>query len=196
MDPLDSLRNDVERVVGPTSDADWHRVTSSLRPVECDQGQIVFSRQRRQLTWLFITRGIAAAEQPEPNGGIGISRFFEPGQFCTNLTSLSKPEETGEIVASITPVAGVVMSNQFFQREYRSNGLLGPYLRDKIMEAILYDRELMRVKTANDLDTRYQFLASRNTDIVHRAPVADLARFIGIPKPTLQAYLARKENVS
>lgn len=194
MDPLDSLRNDLIRFSGGLSDSEWGAFRGALHPMDCAAGQVIFGRQRRQLAWVFLTRGIAAAEQPETGGELSISRFFEPGQFCTNVTALSQPEETGEIVMAITAVSGVVMSDQFFQAHYRSNDILGAYLREKIMEAVLFDRELLRVKTSMNVDTRYQFLASRSIDILHRAPVVDLARFVGISPKSMQTYMQTHQH--
>ena len=112
----------------------------------------------------FIANGIAASEQTLAEGTSPIARFFSRGQFCSNMTSALMKDYANDTLIAVTDVCGVSFPIYFFLQEYYQGKTLGEYFRRKVLETLLFDKEVICAKTVLNTDYRYRFLEERQPE--------------------------------
>lgn len=188
------LRHDVERQGLKLDEADWERLTSGFKTCTYDMGEVIISSAHIADRWLFLTEGIVASEQATQGGDALIARFFEPGQFCSNLTSAWSRQLASDELIAITDVEGVLIPDALFRHEFLRGDVFGEYLRLKCMETLLFDKDVLYAKTSNSTEIQYQFLEKSYAQVIKRATQKDLARFIGLTPQGLNRFLRRRDS--
>ncbi|MEM1272961.1 MAG: hypothetical protein AAGF88_04040 [Pseudomonadota bacterium] len=189
--PFEVLKKDLNRIGVELDDEELKRIKHASTPTAVRAGNLILSQCRIADRIIFLTKGIAASEQNWPDGTSTIGRFFEHADFCTNLASAWSCDMASEDLLAITDVMGLAFPAQWFQREYLHGNGFGTYLRWRIMEAHLFDRDLICVKTSARMDKRYGFLKTHHRDVIGRTPQKDIARFLGVTPQGLSRYLRR-----
>ncbi|MEO1774347.1 MAG: hypothetical protein AAFS07_05290 [Pseudomonadota bacterium] len=190
--PVEALRADMARLDVEISAPAWAAVCGALSVTQQPAGAAIFAQVRIASAWLFVTEGITASQQTRPDGGTAIARFFEPGQLCGNLTSTWRREIAADDLVAITDVTGVLLPDTLLKAEYLSGGAFGRYLRLKIMETLLFDKDLICAKTSIETELRYRFLEQRHRSVIGVAPQKDIARFLGITPQGLSRFLRNR----
>ena len=183
------LRDDVAASGVTLPAADWARIAAQLTEARFPGGAVIFSQGRIADRWLFVARGIAASEQSSSDGGATIARFFEPGQVCANVTSAWRQDFASDDLIAMTPLDGVLLPDPVLRHEYLRGGAFGEYLRLKVMETLLFDKDLLCAKTSTDTAVRFRFLHDRYSEVVQRVPQKDLSRFLGVTPQGLSRFL-------
>jgi len=192
MRPKERLRRDIERAGLPLKDDEWRVISRDFNACAYSMGDIILSSTRVADRWLFLSEGTVASQQATPKGDALIARFFEPGQFCANLTSAwSRKHSLDELIA-ITNVEGVLIPDSVFRDQYLRGAIFGQYLRLKVMETLLFDKDVLYAKTSNDTEVQYRFLEETYGSVIEHTAQKDLARFIGVTPQGLNRFLRRR----
>lgn len=192
MRPKERLRRDIERTGLPLNDDEWRVISRDFNACAYSMGDIILSSTRVADRWFFLSEGTVASQQSTPKGDALIARFFEPGQFCTNLTSAwSRKHSLDELIA-ITNVEGVLIPDSIFRDQYLRGAIFGQYLRLKVMETLLFDKDVLYAKTSNDTEVQYRFLEETYGRVIEHTAQKDLARFIGVTPQGLNRFLRRR----
>lgn len=193
---LASLEGDVQRLGVVLDLQDWERIRQRCGLVQIQAGGMIQNQVDVADRWIFLTSGIAASEQTWIDGGSTIARFFEAGDFCTNVTSAWTGDIASDDLIALTDVAGLAIPNDIFRREYLTGGSFGIYLRHKLMDAHLFAKDLVCAKTSGQTETRYQFLEQHHKDVVGSVQKKDIARFLGVTPQGLSRFLRRRKSAS
>lgn len=172
----------------------WRAISGSLRETAYPAGAVIMSQAKVSEHWMFLSRGLAASEQTLPNGGTAIARFFEAGQICTNLTSAWSRDIANDDLIAITDVEGLLAPDAVFREALLYGQGFGVYLRLKLMETLLFDKEIICAKTAGDTETRYRFLEERHDAVIAGSPKKDVARFLGVTPQGLSRFLKKRSG--
>lgn len=197
--PFTVMQHDVERLGIACSEADWKRAIEPLREVHFQESQVLFESGGPLRGWIFVTRGLTVLQQVGTvTGGkptIDVVRFYEAGQLCPSpLPPPAGDLLTRQSVLGITDGAGILIHERSFNSIYAKGGWLGTYLRIKMMDAMAFDRAVMSVKTAMDLELRYRFLERFHVDLLSRTQEAFIARFLGLTRESYQTWLQRRSG--
>ena len=92
MEAIEALKKDVQRCGCSLDAAEWHRLSKEFQKCAFLKGDVILSQARVADQWLFLSSGIVASEQSNPDGNSLIARFFEAGHLCSNLTSAWRRE--------------------------------------------------------------------------------------------------------
>ena len=168
---------------------EWNEIKSKISEFSFTKKSVIFNQNFICDKIFFISDGIAASEQIMAEGVSPIARFFSRGQFCSNITSALTKEYANDTLIAITDVSGVSMSINFFLEEYYRGNAFGEYLRKKILETLLFDKEILCTKTLLNTEYRYRFLEERQQDVIRCVQDKDIARFIGITPQGLCRFL-------
>lgn len=194
MNAIQVLKKDIELYGVSMDDTDWSEIQKASIECSFPMGDVILSRVRVADRWLFLTRGIAASEQSTLGGDALIGRFFEAGHLCANLTSAWAQQLGTDDLVAITNVEGVVLPHHLFREQYlRGNGF-GEYLRLKLMETLMFDKDIICAKTSNNTEVRYGFLERHYKEVVRRVSQKDLARFIGVTPQGLNRFLKNRQH--
>ncbi|MEO1537788.1 MAG: hypothetical protein AAFR73_08645 [Pseudomonadota bacterium] len=192
MRPKERLRRDIERTGLVLSDDEWLRLSPSFSECTFAMGDIILSSTRVADRWLFLGQGIVASQQPTPKGDVLIARFFEPGQFCANMTSTWTQKLAMDELVAITDVEGVLIPDRLFRDQFLRGAVFGEYLRLKCMETLIFDKDVLYAKTSNDTEVQYRFLEDTYSRVIEHTAQKDLARFIGVTPQGLNRFLRRR----
>ncbi|WOF75733.1 hypothetical protein QMT40_003410 [Parvibaculaceae bacterium PLY_AMNH_Bact1] len=144
--------------------------------------------------WIFLSKGVTATEQTWDDGTSSIARFFEQGDFCTNLTSAWTREIASDDLVAITDVAGMSVPDEIIRHEYLQGGEFGRYIRLKLMEGHLFAKELICAKNSSRISMRYQFLERFQPDLLDSVSQKDIARFLGVTPQGLNRFLRQQKS--
>ncbi|MEO0536440.1 MAG: cyclic nucleotide-binding domain-containing protein [Cyanobacteria bacterium P01_A01_bin.123] len=196
MTAISSLEDDIYSYGIHLKSPEWNEIKSRISEFEFVKKSVIFSQALICDKVFFVTDGIAASEQTLAEGVSPIARFFSRGQFCSNITSALIQEYANDTLIAITDVNSVSMPMEFFLKEYHKGKAFGEYLRKKVLETLLFDKEVMCAKTTLNTEYRYRFLEERQQDVIHRVSDKDIARFIGITPQGLCRFLKHRRGNS
>lgn len=177
------------------SDSDWQELIAQCSEVTFSKGHVVFDVGVIPDGLLFVTEGIAAAELILPDGRCIVHRFFERRQLCTTITAAWLGTETADSITTVSRAKGICIPRKFWLDAYLYGGALGVYFRKKALESIVFDKELIRVKTLNSTAESYDFLSSAYDRVVELVSQKDIARFIGVTPEGLSRFLKSRRQV-
>ena len=152
---------------------------------------IVFSQTEVCKEVLIVLEGILASEFAQPNKTI-ISRFFRPGNLCSNLVSVVQQTIASDNIIAITPVTSISIPYHFFYQYYLYSSTFGIFLRKKLLENMVEAKHFISIKTISDTETKYQFLETNYPKIIRDTPSKYIANFLGITPEALSRFLARR----
>ena len=89
----------------------------------------------------------------------------------------------------MTPVEGLLIPIKRWRDEYLRGGAIGEYMRIKIFQTLLFDADVIRVKSLNRTYESYTFLQERQPSVLQSIAQKDVAQFIGITPEGLSRFL-------
>ncbi|MEO1747953.1 MAG: cyclic nucleotide-binding domain-containing protein [Pseudomonadota bacterium] len=188
------LEADIQRLDVAIDPITWERIVQLCKCVQIKAGDKIQNQARVADSWIFLSEGIAASEQTDHDGMSTIARFFEPGDFCANLTSAWTRDIASDDLIALTDVVGITIRDEFFRREYIEGGTFGRYLRLKMMSAHLFAKELICAKTSSRTETRYRFLEQHHQTVIGSVQQKEIARFLGMTPQGISRFLRQRKT--
>lgn len=189
-----TFRADIESVVGDLDESEWSRIRTDCSEASYRPKDTIFDQKDIADRILFVASGITASEQVYEDGSSGIARFFETGQFCTNLTSLWHRQMAEDTLFAVTGVTGVLIPMSFFEREYFHGEAFGQYLRRKVLDTLVFDKSVMVAKTLTSSEARYRFLEEQYDRVLPDVPANLIPRFLGMTPQGLSRFLRNRDT--
>lgn len=191
---INLLKADIQRLDVVIDHITWERIAERCRCVQIKAGDKIQNQARVADSWIFLSEGIAASEQTDHDGVSTIARFFEPGDFCANLTSAWTRDVASDDLIALTDVVGIAIADKYFRRQYIEGRSFGTYLRLKMMGAHLFAKELICAKTSSRTETRYRFLEQHHKTVIGSVQQKDIARFLGMTPQGLSRFLRQRKT--
>lgn len=163
-----------------------------MSPISSRAGRILLAQTRVADRLIFVTGGVSASEQSWRDGRSTIARFFEPTDFCTNVSSAWTGDIASDDLIAITDVEGLSIPLSVFMQDYLTGGTFGIYLRHRMLEAHLFAKELACAKTSIQIGVRYSFLQTHHRTVLETVPQKDIARFLGVTPEGLSRFLRNR----
>ena len=194
MSALKILYDDIKAQGVVLPEDDWRELCASFEPVTLAAGDVILCQSQIADRWLFVAQGVAASAQTSIAGEAWIARFFEAGHFAANLPSVWRRDYFLDDLVAITPVAGVFIPDTVLREAYLRGGAFGVYLRIKVMETLLFDKDLLCAQTSASLERRYEFLETFYRDVLSSVPKKDVARFLGVTPQSYSRFLRSRSR--
>lgn len=194
MTPIETFEQDIANHNVELSSAAWSLIRQSLSEINVKARDCIYRQHNIGDRWLFLTNGIVASRQTNIDGTLSIARFFEPSDFCANLTSTWKKDYAGDELIALTNVTGIEVPDHIFRHEFLSGGDFGLYLRLKLMATLCFDKELICVKTNASTEARYRFLEQHQSSIIESVQQKDVAAFLGVTPQGLSRFLKKRNG--
>lgn len=191
---FDEFRRDIRSRGHELSDIEWRRICDQLTPIEARRGETLLDSLVVAESLIFVSSGVAASFQTTSDGDQQIARFFEHGQLCSNITSAWYQSVSHDELVALTHFAGVLVPFSLFRLEFTSGGPLAKYWREKMIETLLFDKDLMCAKTMRNVEARYRFVKERHRDVVTEVPAKHIAQFLGITPQGLSRFLKKTDK--
>ena len=190
-DPLVALKTDIETAVSPLPEAEWNRFVEQATELSVKKNTVILRQTEICREVLYITDGIAASEYVVEGRNI-ISRFFQKGNFCTNLISATTGRLDCDNLISITPLQALSITFNTFNEYYHEASVIGRFVREKIMQTIFEDKIITSSKTLLTNEELDQFIRETYPEIIRRVPSKYIAQFIGITPESYSRLLKRQ----
>lgn len=187
--PLHVLWRNIDATGIEVPNADWEEFAGLCTEASYAKKDTIFDANVVSSYMLFVTKGVSACQFGHRNGQLIIDRFFESGDFCTTVRSAWRNEPSDDRIFAVTPVEGVLIPMKRWRYEYLRGGAIGEYVREKIFHTLLFDADVIRVKSLNRTHESYCFLKERQPDVLRSVAQQDIAQFLGITPEGLSRFL-------
>ncbi len=195
MSALKILCGDIKAHGVTLLETEWQTLSASFEPVNLAAGDVILCQSEIADRWMFVAQGVAASAQTTSDGKAWIARFFEAGHFAANLPSVWRRDYFLDDLVAITPVTGVFIPDAVLREAYLCGGAFGVYLRIKLMETLLFDKELICAKTSASLERRYEFLETFYREVLSSVPKKDVASFLGVTPQSYSRFLRSRSRI-
>lgn len=192
--PLEVLEGELEACGIDIGSDEWRGLKAECSEARFRRRADIFPISVVPRHVLFMTQGIAAATYLGDDGNLFVYRFFERGQFCTTITSVWRNEPTCDAIYAVTASQGVLIPFDSWRRHYARSGPLGSYFREKLVEAMLFDKEVILTKTFNRTESAYSFLETHQPEVIRQAPQNVIAQFLGVTPEGLSRFLRNRRR--
>ncbi len=189
LSPICVLSQDIEAEGINVPNTEWERFADECIQTRYAKKDTIFDTDAISNHMLFVTKGVSACQFAHPNGQLIIERFFTIGDFCTTIRSAWRTESSDEQILAVTPVEGLLIPIKRWRDEYLRGGAIGEYMRIKIFQTLLFDADVIRVKSLNRTYESYTFLQERQPSVLQSIAQKDVAQFIGITPEGLSRFL-------
>ncbi|MEM6819074.1 MAG: hypothetical protein AAF578_09785 [Pseudomonadota bacterium] len=189
MQPLNQMKFDIESRGLKISQHDWGSFGEIVNEVNYRKGECIFDMDETESPMLFVAAGIASANMLSDTGRVFIYRFFEQGHLCTRISSAWLNSGHDDTIECVTDLSGVLIPFDYWKKEYLQGNGLGEYFRQKCLEALLFAKDVIRIKTLSQTRVAYEFLANEHKTVVQQAPQKTIAKFIGITPEAMNRFL-------
>ena len=195
MNPLSTLKMDIEKTVSIISESEWNEVGVNIIEMTVRKGKIILKQSEICREVLRIVDGIAASEHVVDEKSV-IVRFFQKGEFCTNVISALTATTGAHSIISLTPLQAVSIPFELFMELYHRPSVIGQYIREKVMQTIFEDATIISAKTICTSETLDQLLRDNYPEIISRVSDRYIAQFIGITPETYSRMQKRRHERS
>ncbi|HAA12611.1 MAG TPA: hypothetical protein DCE41_13325 [Cytophagales bacterium] len=190
---METLKLEIEKYVQGEINTEWDEFLSHLELKMATKREIIFRQTDICDSVIYILEGIAASEYNKDDKVV-ISRFFQPGNLCTNLESVTSKTIQSDNVIAITNVRYVVMPFDYFMNLYLYSDKVGIFLRKKILEHLMEAKSFINIKTSTVTEVQYSFIEENYPEIIERTPSKYIAAFIGITPEALSRFLKQRSS--
>ncbi|MEM6736708.1 MAG: cyclic nucleotide-binding domain-containing protein [Bacteroidota bacterium] len=188
---MEKLKLEVEKYIQGEIDIEWKAFSSQLSLHTASKRGIIFRQTDICDRVIYILEGIAASEYNEENKFI-ISRFFQPGNLCSNMISAVSKTFASDNVIAITNMKYLAMPFDYFMNLYLYSDKIGIFLRQKILEHLIEAKNIIIIKTSSVTEVQYSFLEENYPEIIAKIPSKYIAAFIGITPEALSRFLKQR----
>ena len=188
---MEKLKLEVEKYLQGRIDNEWKAFSSQLSVHTASKREIIFRQTDICDSVIYVLEGIAASEYNEEDKSI-ISRFFQPGNLCSNMISAVSKTFASDNVIAITNMKYVAMPFDYFMNLYLYSDKIGIFLRKKILEHLIEAKNIINIKTSSVTEVQYSFLEENYPEIIAKTPSKYVAAFIGITPEALSRFLKQR----
>lgn len=102
INPLSALKMDIEKTVSNISESEWNEFGVNVTEISVRKNRTILKQSEICREVLCIVDGIAASEHIVDGKSI-IARFFQKGEFCTNVIIAMTATTGAHDIISLTP---------------------------------------------------------------------------------------------
>ena len=185
------LQSEIAQALPPGIKVDWEEFSSRLHVKKAAKREVILRQTEVCDKVIYILEGIAASEYNTDEQHI-ISRFFQPGNLCTNLVSASTQTLQSDNVIAITNLTYVAIPLDYFMDRYLHDEKIGVFFRKKILQHLIEAKHFISMKTSTSTEGQYAFLETYYPEIIRKTPSKYIAAFIGITPEALSRFLKQR----
>ncbi|MEL6638616.1 MAG: cyclic nucleotide-binding domain-containing protein [Bacteroidota bacterium] len=154
---------------------------------------IIFRQTETCKEVIYLIRGITASVF-NYDGKEVVTRFFQTGNFSSNIVSAVQKSPASDYLIAITEVEYLAIPFEYFQRLYLYSNAIGLFIRKKLIENSIENKKLTSAKTIPDLNVRYQYLLEYYPQVIRDTPAKYVAKFLGVTPEGYSRFLAKRRT--
>lgn len=185
---MEALKTEIEQYLDQILAQEWADFAANIQVKTAQKRETILRQSEVCTEVLYLLDGIAASEFNTREKYI-ISRFFQPGNFCSNLVSAVTQTIQPDNVVAITRLSYVSIPFANFMELYLHSDSIGLYIRKKMMELLVEDKHFISLKTTTSTTDQYIFMEQHYPEILQQTPARYIAAFMGITPEALSRFL-------
>ncbi|MEM9024195.1 MAG: hypothetical protein AAGB22_10660 [Bacteroidota bacterium] len=191
---MEDLRLEIEHYAATDIATEWDEFSARVILGEAQKRAVIYPQTAVCNRVIYITEGVTASVYNEAGDRLIISRFFQPGNFCSNLISANSSAVQSDSVVAITKVKYIEFSYDYFMQLYFHSNAIGVFLRKKILDHLIAAKHVISVKTSASTEKHYRFLENHYPEVIRQTPSKYIAAFIGITPEALSRFLKQRHS--
>lgn len=142
---------------------------------------------------IYLIKGITASVHTYGDKEV-ITRFFQKGNFSTNIISAVSQSIASDYLVAITNIEYFLIPFDLFIDAYLHSNTFGLFIRKKIIENSVENKNFTTIKTITDTNIKYEFLVKNYPQIIRDTPSKYIAKFIGLTPEGYSRFLSNRKN--
>ncbi|NOU62127.1 Crp/Fnr family transcriptional regulator [Marinifilum caeruleilacunae] len=173
------------------SDEEWKYLSTFVYKKTAKKRAVIFQQTEPCKYVIFIVRGITASVYSY-DGKEVITRFFQKGNFSSNIVSAEEKSIASDSLIAITDIEYYLIPFVKFIELYLHSYTFGLFIWKKLIENSIENKKITTIKTINETEIRYQFLEKHYPLLIKETPAIYLAKFLGITSEGFSRFLSNR----
>ncbi|MEL7006216.1 MAG: hypothetical protein AAFN93_26335 [Bacteroidota bacterium] len=190
---LDDFRSEIVNYGVSISDEEWHSLLDIIEVRKSKKKDVIFSQTELCHHVIYLLSGITATIYLYEDKEV-VTRFFQKGNFNTNIVSAESKSLASDILLAITDIEYLILPFDFFLDSFFHSNTFGLFIRKKLMSMIIENKKNTTIKTINDTEIKYQFLEENYPDIIKHTPSKYIAKFLGVTPEGYSRFLTGRRK--
>ncbi|MEM6737994.1 MAG: hypothetical protein AAGF85_13985 [Bacteroidota bacterium] len=188
---LNEFKREVASFDVKMSDAEWSHLSDVIQVKTARKKEVIFSQTQLCRHVIYLMSGITATIYLYDDKEV-VTRFFQKGNFSTNIVSAESKSLASDILVAITDVEYLLLPFDFFLDSFFHSNTFGLFVRKKLMGMIIENKKNTTIKTINDTEIKYQFLEENYPDILRHTPSKYIAKYLGVTPEGYSRFLSNR----
>ncbi len=190
-DILSAFRQEIETEATDIPEAEWGTFMTVSSVHVAKKREVLFPETEICDQVIYLLEGIVASEYRYDDKQV-ITRFFQQGNFSTNIISAATQSLASDALIAITDITYISIPFEWFIQSYLHSPSIGLFIRKKIIQNSLENKQFTTIKTISNTEKKYQFLETHYPKIIRHTPAKYIANFMGISPEALSRFLAKR----
>lgn len=186
-----AFRQELEGASIPIVENEWLEFVANASIQSAKKRTILFPQTEICDRVIYLLSGIVASEYRYDDKKV-ITRFFQKGNFSTNIVSAESRALAEDSLIAITDSQFISIPFEHFIELYLHSAGIGLFIRQKIIDNSVENKKFTTIKTISHTEKKYQFLERHYPDIIRHTPAKYIADFLGISPEALSRFLAKR----
>ncbi|MEL6557081.1 MAG: hypothetical protein AAFQ94_02790 [Bacteroidota bacterium] len=170
---------------------EWDYILDIAERKTAKKKEVIFSQTELCNHVIYLISGITATIYYYDDKEV-VTRFFQTGNFNTNIVSAESGSMASDALVAITDIEYLIFPFSFFLDSFFHGGTFGLFVRKKIMGMIIENKKFTTIKTINDTEIKYSFLLENYPIIIRDTPSKYIAKFLGLTPEGYSRFLSTK----
>ncbi|MEO1053810.1 MAG: hypothetical protein AAFX87_24445, partial [Bacteroidota bacterium] len=118
------------------SEEEWHHLSGLIEVKTANKREVIFSQTELCHHVIYLMSGITATIYLYDDKEV-VTRFFQKGNFNTNIVSAESKSLASDILVAITDIEYLLLPFNFFLDSFFHSNTFGLFVRKKIMRMII-----------------------------------------------------------
>lgn len=175
------------------TDEELHQLLSQFKERTAKKKAVIFRQTDPCNNVIYLTKGITASVYTYGEKEV-VTRFFQKGNFSTNIISAVSKNIASDDLIAITDIEYYLIPFDLFLDLYLYSNTFGVFIRKKIIENSIENKNFTTIKTIADTSVKYRFLTKNYPQIIKDTPAKYIAKFLGITPEGYSRFLSNRKN--
>ena len=173
------------------AEEEWTILSSFIKKRRAKKKTIIFRQTEICDTVIYLTAGITASIYAYNDKEI-ITRFFQKGNFSSNIISAESSSLASDTLIAITDIEYYSIPFKQFIDLYLYSNTFGLFIRKKLIENSIENKSFTTIKTIKETEIKYQFLVEHYPQIIKETPSKYIAKFLGLTPEGFSRFLSNR----
>ena len=192
---LNDFKSEIASYGVSIPEEEWYHLLDLIEVRKAKKKEVIFSQTEFCNHVIYLMSGITATIYLYDDKEV-VTRFFQKGNFNTNIVSAESQSLASDILVAVTDIEYLLFPFSFFLDSFFHSNSFGVFVRKKIMGMIIENKKNMTIKTINDTEIKYQFLEEIYPDIIKRSPSKYIAKYLGVTPEGYSRFLSTRRQSS